>query len=214
MFLLFWKETHFRCGAAKSRVLDGGCLRDDAEDRECPTHIPGRKDEFTGHAPWKLVSGCILLVALIWGGKPWLFLKTDDLWNCHSFFFYFCVHLTRSFIHSSTSCCTHSPSKKTNPPLHRWTVSDPRWWRMDTRLSLPGCPLLVLLCAAAALSGTRSPLAAAGRSCADTRQVYAEKGYGTDTAPTTQISGKTPPCAQRDGPCRGGRLTHISPSLR
>lgn len=54
---------------------------------------------------------------------------------------------------------------------------------METRF-----PLLVLLCA---LSGTRSPGASAGRSCADTRQVYAEKGYGTGTAPLTQISGKT-----------------------
>lgn len=62
---------------------------------------------------------------------------------------------------------------------------------MDTRISFPRCPLLVLLCAVAALSGTRSPVAAAGRSCADSRQVYAEKGYGTDTAPLTQISGKT-----------------------
>ena len=62
---------------------------------------------------------------------------------------------------------------------------------MDTGLSLPRYPLLVLLCAVCALSGTRSPVAAAGRSCADTRQVYAEKGYGTGTAPLTQISGNT-----------------------
>lgn len=62
---------------------------------------------------------------------------------------------------------------------------------MDTGLSLPRYPLLVLLCAVCALSGTRSPVAAAGRSCADTRQVYAEKGYGTGTAPLTQISGET-----------------------
>ena len=62
---------------------------------------------------------------------------------------------------------------------------------MDGRPSFPRYRLLVLLCTAAALSGTRSPAAAAGRSCADTRQVYAEKGYGTDTAPLTQISGKT-----------------------
>lgn len=62
---------------------------------------------------------------------------------------------------------------------------------MDARISSPRYPLLVLLCTVCALSGTRSPAAAAGRSCADTRQVYSEKGYSTGTAPQTQISGKT-----------------------
>lgn len=54
-------------------------------------------------------------------------------------------------------------------------------------------PLLVLLCAVCAVPGSRSPVAAAaaGRSCADTRQVYAEMGYSTGTAPQTQISGKS-----------------------
>uniref|UniRef100_A0A3Q3W8X9 Glypican 2 n=1 Tax=Mola mola TaxID=94237 RepID=A0A3Q3W8X9_MOLML len=52
-------------------------------------------------------------------------------------------------------------------------------------------PLLVVLCALCALPGPRSPVAAAGRSCADTRQVYSEKGYSTNTAPLTHISGKT-----------------------
>lgn len=33
-------------------------------------------------------------------------------------------------------------------------------------------------------------MVAAGRSCADTRQVYAEKGYSTSSAPVTQISGE------------------------
>lgn len=61
---------------------------------------------------------------------------------------------------------------------------------MDTRISSPRYLLLVLLCTVCALSGPRSPVAAAGRSCADTRQVYAEKGYSTGTAPLTQISGK------------------------
>ncbi|KAG7518387.1 glypican-2 [Solea senegalensis] len=59
---------------------------------------------------------------------------------------------------------------------------------MDTRLSFSRSPLLVVLCAVTVLLGTRSPTAAAGRSCADTRQVYAEKGYGINTAPLTQIS--------------------------
>lgn len=61
---------------------------------------------------------------------------------------------------------------------------------MDTsRISPPG---LVLFCTVYALLGHWSPVAAAGRSCADTRQVYAEKGYSTSTAPLTQISGKIP----------------------
>lgn len=63
--------------------------------------------------------------------------------------------------------------------------------RMDTGLCISRYPLLVLLSAVCALSGIRSPVALAGRSCADTRQVYAEKGYGTSSAPMTQISGKT-----------------------
>uniref|UniRef100_A0A3Q3DMJ3 Uncharacterized protein n=1 Tax=Hippocampus comes TaxID=109280 RepID=A0A3Q3DMJ3_HIPCM len=62
---------------------------------------------------------------------------------------------------------------------------------METWLAVPKFQLLGLLCAVAALSGSRSSVAAAGRSCADTRQVYAEKGYSTGTAPVTQISGKT-----------------------
>lgn len=75
--------------------------------------------------------------------------------------------------------------------------------RMDTRVSFPSRRLLVLLCTAAALLGTRSPLAAAGRSCSDTRQVYLEKGYSTSTAPLTQISGKTVPIPQS-----GNKLKH------
>lgn len=61
--------------------------------------------------------------------------------------------------------------------------------KMDARLSLYWKPLLVFLLTVFALLGLRSPLAAAGRSCADTRQVYAEMGYSTGTAPQTQISG-------------------------
>lgn len=76
--------------------------------------------------------------------------------------------------------------------------------RMDTRVSFPTRRLLVLLCTAAALLGTRSPLAAAGRSCSDTRQVYLEKGYSTSTAPLTQISGKTVPIPQS-----GNKLKYI-----
>lgn len=65
-------------------------------------------------------------------------------------------------------------------------------------------PLLVLLCALCASPGSRSPgavaaaAAAAGRSCADTRQVYAEMGYSTSTAPQTQISGKSPELGGRN----------------
>lgn len=33
--------------------------------------------------------------------------------------------------------------------------------------------------------------ASAGRSCGESRQVYADKGYSLNTAPLTQISGKT-----------------------
>ncbi|XP_076005197.1 glypican-2 [Genypterus blacodes] len=61
---------------------------------------------------------------------------------------------------------------------------------MDTRFSLHRYPLLVSLCTVYVLSGTRTPGAAAGRSCSDTRQAYSEKGYSTGTAPMTQISGE------------------------
>lgn len=67
---------------------------------------------------------------------------------------------------------------------------------MNTGTSTRRYPLLVLLCAVCALPGSRSPVAAAGRSCADTRQVYAEMGYSTGTAPQTQISGKNPATTQ------------------
>uniref|UniRef100_A0A671XXE6 Glypican 2 n=1 Tax=Sparus aurata TaxID=8175 RepID=A0A671XXE6_SPAAU len=67
-------------------------------------------------------------------------------------------------------------------------------------------PLLVLLCAVCALSGTRSPVAAAGRSCADTRQVYAEKGYGTGTAPLTQISGEHLRLCPQDYTCCSSQM--------
>uniref|UniRef100_A0A665WPH2 Glypican 2 n=1 Tax=Echeneis naucrates TaxID=173247 RepID=A0A665WPH2_ECHNA len=76
---------------------------------------------------------------------------------------------------------------------------------MDTSL-VPRHRLLVLLCTAAALSGTRSPGAAAGRSCADTRQVYAEKGYGTDTAPLTQISGEHLRLCPQDYTCCSSQM--------
>lgn len=65
--------------------------------------------------------------------------------------------------------------------------------KMDAHLSFYWKPLLVFLLTVFALSGLRSPLAAAGRSCADTRQVYAEMGYSTGTAPQTQISGNISP---------------------
>lgn len=71
---------------------------------------------------------------------------------------------------------------------------------MATGTSGSRYPLLVLLCALCASPGSRSPVAAAaGRSCADTRQVYAEMGYSTGTAPQTQISGKSPQLGGREG---------------
>uniref|UniRef100_A0A3B5KRW3 Uncharacterized protein n=1 Tax=Xiphophorus couchianus TaxID=32473 RepID=A0A3B5KRW3_9TELE len=70
---------------------------------------------------------------------------------------------------------------------------------MDTRL-------LVWLCTIAALSGTRSPAAAAGRSCADTRQVYSEKGYSTSTAPVTQISGEHLRLCPQDYTCCSSQM--------
>ncbi|KAM4732269.1 glypican-2 [Anableps anableps] len=70
---------------------------------------------------------------------------------------------------------------------------------MDTRL-------LVWLCTIAALSRTRSPAAAAGRSCADTRQVYSEKGYSTSTAPVTQISGEHLRLCPQDYTCCSSQM--------
>ncbi|CAI5652762.1 glypican-2 [Oreochromis niloticus] len=77
---------------------------------------------------------------------------------------------------------------------------------MDTRVSFPTRRLLVLLCTAAALLGTRSPLAAAGRSCSDTRQVYLEKGYSTSTAPLTQISGEHLRLCPQDYTCCSSQM--------
>uniref|UniRef100_A0A3B4ZCH5 Glypican 2 n=1 Tax=Stegastes partitus TaxID=144197 RepID=A0A3B4ZCH5_9TELE len=77
---------------------------------------------------------------------------------------------------------------------------------MDARLSFSRYRLLVLLCAVAALSGTRSPAAAAGRSCSDTRQVYAEKGYSTGTAPLTQISGEHLRLCPQDYTCCSSQM--------
>ncbi|KAM4555873.1 glypican-2 [Odontesthes bonariensis] len=77
---------------------------------------------------------------------------------------------------------------------------------MDPRLSLPRYRLLVLLCTVLALSGTRSPVAAAGRSCADTRQVYNEKGYSTSTAPMTQISGEHLRLCPQDYTCCSSQM--------
>ncbi|MEQ2248757.1 hypothetical protein ILYODFUR_022261 [Ilyodon furcidens] len=70
---------------------------------------------------------------------------------------------------------------------------------MDTRL-------LVWLCTVAALSGNRSPAGAAGRSCADTRQVYSEKGYSTSTAPVTQISGEHLRLCPQDYTCCSSQM--------
>ncbi|KAG7465343.1 hypothetical protein MATL_G00175400 [Megalops atlanticus] len=59
---------------------------------------------------------------------------------------------------------------------------------MFSRLCPGRCPL-ALLWTVAALELTWRP-AAAGRSCSESRQVYAEKGYSLNTAPQTQISGE------------------------
>ncbi|XP_017263938.1 glypican-2 [Kryptolebias marmoratus] len=65
---------------------------------------------------------------------------------------------------------------------------------------------LVWLCAVAVLSGTRSPAAAAGRSCSDTRQVYSEKGYSTNSAPVTQISGEHLRLCPQDYTCCSSQM--------
>ncbi|XP_054648707.1 glypican-2 [Dunckerocampus dactyliophorus] len=75
---------------------------------------------------------------------------------------------------------------------------------MDTRLTLPRS--LGLLCTVVALSGLRSPVVAAGRSCADTRQVYAEKGYSTGIAPVTQISGEHLRLCPQDYTCCSSQM--------
>uniref|UniRef100_A0A8D0AJ81 Glypican 2 n=1 Tax=Sander lucioperca TaxID=283035 RepID=A0A8D0AJ81_SANLU len=49
-------------------------------------------------------------------------------------------------------------------------------------------------------------VAAAGRSCADTRQVYAEKGYSTGTAPLTQISGEHLRLCPQDYTCCSSQM--------
>ncbi|TKS72109.1 Integrin alpha-6 VLA-6 [Collichthys lucidus] len=77
---------------------------------------------------------------------------------------------------------------------------------MDTRLFSSRYRLLVLLCTVYALSGTRSPVVAAGRSCADTRQVYSEKGYSTGTAPQTQISGEHLRLCPQDYTCCSSQM--------
>ncbi|XP_068182123.1 glypican-2 [Antennarius striatus] len=76
---------------------------------------------------------------------------------------------------------------------------------MDWRLSLLRYPLLVI-CTLCAPSEPRSPAAAAGRSCADTRQVYSEKGYSTSTAPLTQISGEHLRLCPQDYTCCSSQM--------
>ncbi|KAM9795184.1 glypican-2 [Neosynchiropus ocellatus] len=70
-------------------------------------------------------------------------------------------------------------------------------------------PALVVLCVVAALSGTRSSVASAGRSCSDTRQVYSEKGYSTSTAPTTQISGEHLRLCPQDYTCCSSQMEEV-----
>ncbi|XP_061896084.1 glypican-2 [Entelurus aequoreus] len=73
-------------------------------------------------------------------------------------------------------------------------------------MALSGYRLLGLLCSVVALSGLRSSVVAAGRSCADTRQVYAEKGYSTGTAPVTQISGEHLRLCPQDYTCCSSQM--------
>uniref|UniRef100_A0A8C8CUI5 Glypican 2 n=1 Tax=Oncorhynchus tshawytscha TaxID=74940 RepID=A0A8C8CUI5_ONCTS len=64
---------------------------------------------------------------------------------------------------------------------------------------------LVLLCTLAALSWTWGPVTA-GRSCSETRHVYAEKGYSTNTAPLTQISGEHLRLCPQDYTCCSSQM--------
>ncbi|CAB1337491.1 unnamed protein product [Coregonus sp. 'balchen'] len=75
---------------------------------------------------------------------------------------------------------------------------------MVTRLYAQKYPP-VLLCTLAALSWTWGPVTA-GRSCSETRQVYAEKGYSTNTAPLTQISGEHLRLCPQDYTCCSSQM--------
>ncbi|KAL0973619.1 hypothetical protein UPYG_G00207230 [Umbra pygmaea] len=75
---------------------------------------------------------------------------------------------------------------------------------MVTRLSAQMYPL-VLLCMLAALSWTWGPVTA-GRSCSETRQVYADKGYSTNTAPLTKISGEHLRLCPQDYTCCSSQM--------
>eukprot|EP00063_Salmo_salar_P079797 XP_014054632.1 PREDICTED: glypican-2 isoform X2 [Salmo salar] len=63
----------------------------------------------------------------------------------------------------------------------------------------------VLLCTLAALSWTWGPVTAS-RSCSETRHVYAEKGYSTNTAPLTQISGEHLRLCPQDYTCCSSQM--------
>nr|XP_046151829.1 glypican-2 [Oncorhynchus gorbuscha] len=75
---------------------------------------------------------------------------------------------------------------------------------MVSRLFAQKYPL-VLLCTLAALSWTWGPVTA-GRSCSETRHVYAEKGYSTNTAPLTQISGEHLRLCPQDYTCCSSQM--------
>ncbi|KAM6953760.1 glypican-2 [Aplochiton taeniatus] len=64
---------------------------------------------------------------------------------------------------------------------------------------------LSLLCTLAALSWTWATVTA-GRSCTETRQVYAEKGYSTNSAPLTQISGEHLRLCPQDYTCCSSQM--------
>lgn len=61
---------------------------------------------------------------------------------------------------------------------------------MHVLLSLAQSSITVRLWSTLLLLGTLHSAVSASRSCADTRQVYAEKGYSTSNAPVTHISGE------------------------
>ncbi|CAL8357746.1 unnamed protein product [Merluccius merluccius] len=71
---------------------------------------------------------------------------------------------------------------------------------MAVRLALRGVPLLLLSALALAAA------AAGARSCSDTRQVYAEKGYSTSTAPRTHISGEHLRLCPQDYTCCSSQM--------
>lgn len=143
------------------------------------------KDKLTGRGQWK-----INVLHLTWQKCSFYSLKPLEFWEFFKLtLLYEYFYLNRPFLHLFL--------KELRPLVwfHPAAVFSPFFCfavKMYARLSFPTKPLLVFLLTVSALSGLRRPWAAAGRTCADTRQVYAEMGYSTGNAPQTQISGKVP----------------------